>query len=322
MDTVWEGYKDMPQLSDEILMMGLILGIAIFILILLLVGVFAIFISEQRRKEEISFSSLAKASLKRFTFPKSKKEAISPSLAPEVLNSSPEDGQKNTFRINQRAINLLRVPITVVLMMGLMLVLVLVNPTDKSYGDAALEPWLWSFLRIFVGIGGGGAIGVRIAHLSWRQTVLTALLAGAGAMLISKFKISPFEVPPFYFGPWDSLDGNFQFDNFLIGTLAVTAPVFLLPLFDPILRQSGLAPFRERMVFPALVIVISCMFILILPIAVGVLMGFTGFLLGIGVILSLYRPMETLGAELGALGLILLPVSSFVWLAYVSGSFS
>ena len=244
-----------------------------------------------------------------------KEESILPSPASEVVVPFPEDGQENIFKTNQRAINLLGVPVTVALMMGLMLVLVLVHPMDKVSVDMALEPWLWSILIILIGIAGGGAIGVRIAHLSWRQTVLTALLTGAGAMLISRFEISPF-----YSGPWDASEGSFQFDTFLIGTLAVSAPVFLLPLCDPILRQSGLAPARWKVVFAAFMI--TCMFVLSLPISVGVFMGFTCFLLGIGVILSLYRPMKTAGAELGGLGLMLLPISSFAWLAYVSGSFS
>ena len=310
----------MTQVSGEVIFIVLILGIAIFILVALLVATFVILRSGAQMGKERSSTPLAE----KFSAPIPKDElkevSILPSPASEVVLPAPEDEQKNTFKINHRAINLLRVPIAVTLMMGLMLILVLIDPTDEVRADAALEPWIWSLLRIFIGIAGGGAIGVRSAYLSWRQTVLAALLAGTGAMLISRFEISPFEIPPFYIGPWDYFDGTFQFDNFLIETLAVSAPVFLLPLCDPILRQSGLAPSVSKMVFAALVI--TGMFVLILPIAVGVFIGFTCFLLGIGVILSLYKPIKIAGAELGGLGLVLLPISSFAWLAYVSGSFS
>jgi hypothetical protein len=311
--------------DSESMIIVIILVIAVLILAIMLIATFVLLRSDAKPKNKIGSKdevkpSLAVAVLDTLSEDGLKNEPKSSSLAGRFARLFPENGQKNTFKINQRAINLLGVPITVALMMGLILVLVLVNPTDKFYADAALAPWIWSILRIFIGIAGGGAIGVRIAHLSWRQTVLTALLTSAGAMLISRFKISPFEVPPFYFGPWDSSDGTFQFDNFLIGILAVSAPVFLLPLCDPLLTQSGLAPSRQKVLSVAFLI--TLMFVPFAQIAVGLFMGFTGFLLGMGVILSLYRLTESIGAEFGGLGLMLVLTSSFVWLAYVSGSFS
>ena len=306
----------MPQVSDEIIFIVPILGIAIFILIVLLIGVFAIFISEHGQKEQFTLQSL----IRTFRAARTNKASSSPALAQESITSAPNTRLKNLIQIDQRAITWLGVPLTAVVMLGLMLVLVLVNPTDKVYFDMAIEPWLWSILRIFVGIAGGGVIGIRIAHLSWRQTVLTALLTSAVAMLISRFEVSPFEIPPFNFGPWESSDGNFQFNHFLIGALAVTAPVFLLPLCDPIVRQNGLAPSRQKVLSVAFFI--TLMFAPLAQIAVGVFIIFTGFLLGIGVILSLYRPMDSLGAEFGGLGLMLVLTSSFIWLAYISGSFN
>ena len=310
----------MPQVSDEIKFIVPILGIAIFILVALLVATFAMLRSGAQTRKERSSTSLAENTSAPIPKDKLNEESIVASRASEVVIPAPEDGQKNTFKINQRTINLLGVPITVVLMMGLMLVLVLVNPTDKVYLDMALEPWLWSILRIFVGIAGGGAIGIRTAHLSWQQTVLTALLAGAGAMLISQFEISPFEIPPFNFGPWESSDGNFHFTHFLTGALAVSSPVFVLPLCDPILRKNGLAPSRKKVLSVAFFI--TLIFAPLAQIAVGVFTVFTGLLLGLGVILSLYRPMDSIGAEFGGLGFILVLTSSFVWLAYISGSFN
>ena len=311
----------MPPVSDEILFIVPILGIAIFILVALLVATFVLLRTGAQMGKERSSTSLGENTSAPIQKDKLKEESIVASPASEGVIPTPADGQKNTFKINQRAIKLLGVPITVALMMGLMLVLVLVNPTDKVYiMDMALEPWLWSIIRIFVGIAGGGSIGIRIAHLSWRQTVLTALLSGAGAMLISRFEVSPFEIPPFNFGPWESSDGNFQLNTFLLGALGVSAPVFLLPLCDPIVRQNGLAPSRQRVLSVAFFI--TLMFAPLAQIAVGVFMVFTGLLLAIGVILSLYRPMDSIGAEFGGLGLILVLTSSFIWLAYVSGSFN
>jgi len=269
----------MSQLSDEVIFIALILGIAVFILVALLVATFAILRSGAQMGKERSSTLLAENLSAPIPKDEIKEESILSFTASEVVIPSPEDGQKNTFKINQRALNLLGIPITTVLMMGLILILVLVNPTDKVYADMALEPWLWSILRMFVGIAGGGAIGIRIAELSWPQTVLTALLAGAGAMLISRFEISPFGIPPFSFDPGDFSEGNFPFYTFLMGTLAVSAPVFLLPMCDPLLRQNGLAPFREKVVFAALVI--TGMVVLILPMVAGVFMGFTAFCSGL-----------------------------------------
>ena len=254
----------MPQVSDEVIFMGLILGIAVFILVALLIATFAILRSGAQTGKERSSTSLAENLSAPIPKDGLKEESILPLPASEVVIPSPEDGQKNTSKINQPAINLLGVPIAVALMIGLILILMIVNPIGQVYGDSALARWFWSILVIFIGIAGGGAIGIRIAQLSWRQTVLTALLAGAGAMLISRFEISPFGIPPFNFEPGDFSEGNFPFYTFLIGTLAVSAPVFVLPLCDPLLRQSGLAPSREKLVFAALVI--TGMFVLILPI--------------------------------------------------------
>ena len=50
----------MPQVSDEVIFIALILEIAIFILVILLFGVFAIFVSEHRQKEQIKFPLLVK----------------------------------------------------------------------------------------------------------------------------------------------------------------------------------------------------------------------------------------------------------------------
>nr|MDQ3007136.1 hypothetical protein [Chloroflexota bacterium] len=233
--------------DSESMIIVIILIIAVFILVILLIATFALLQSEAKTKNKIESKNEVKTSLPVAvldTFPENKpikddvpkNELKSSSLAGIFARLFPEDEEKNTFKINQRAINLLGVLIAVALMIGLILILMIVNPIGKVYGDSALARWFWSILVIFIGIAGGGAIGIRIAHLSWRQTVLSALLIGAGAMLVLRFEISPF-----YAGPWDFSEGNFQFYTFLIGTLAVSAPVFLLPLCDPLLRQSGLA---------------------------------------------------------------------------------
>lgn len=140
------------------------------------------------------------------------------------------------------------------------------------------------------GVAMAGAIGIRIFHLAWRETFVSALLFEAGILLL------------------------FAFESTYM--LIVAAPgVFLLPLFDPLIRKRGPAPSRGKMVLVAL-----CLTLIIIVIdglaAHGNNFGFLTFIIGasvsmvfagLGAILALGN-LTSVGAWLGGLGLMLFPL--------------
>ena len=90
-----------PQISDEVMFIALFLWITIFILVVLLVAVFAIFVSENRQKERITFPSLVKIFGGVFRRAKPKEELVSPSPAPDkgtriIVRSHPLTGSRYT----------------------------------------------------------------------------------------------------------------------------------------------------------------------------------------------------------------------------------
>lgn len=92
---------------------------------------------------------------------------------------------------------------------------------------------------ILIGVAAGGAIGIRLAGLRWRGTVFAALLSGVGLIIFSRFEFSPLH--PFL---WLRVDSRVVLDLRAAAVALVVsgAGVFLLPLFDPLVRRVGPAP--------------------------------------------------------------------------------
>jgi hypothetical protein len=139
-----------------------------------------------------------------------------------------------------------------------------------------------------------GAIGFRTAKLSWRQTVLAAVLAGA-CFVITVF-----------LG--------------LFGGLWVIGGVFLLPLFDPAIRQVVPAPSTGKVAATALAL--SAPYLLnlatsssgrpsgiwgVLFVGPFILIPFilSSILLVVGLTVALFAPRAAAGSWIGGVGILL-----------------
>jgi len=184
--------------------------------------------------------------------------------------------------------------------------------TNSEFFDTPAA--LWPVLLLWIGMAGGGAIGIRVAHLSWRQTLLASLLAGAGYMLLTWF-----EIPPFYPG----LAGTFELVPFLIGILFIGSPVFLLALFDPAIRGTAPAPSVRQVTVTALLTMVPFLLFDLAGISytdadagqvgrtIGTLVSY--ILLLIGVILVLRVPTDPRGPKLGSIGILLRLFFIILW---------
>src|SRR5687767_6835830 len=90
----------MPQLSDEVIFIAIILGIAVFILVALLVATFVILRSGAQMGKERSSTSLAENFSAPIPKDELKEESILPSPASEVVIPFPKESLKNTFKLN------------------------------------------------------------------------------------------------------------------------------------------------------------------------------------------------------------------------------
>ena len=90
---------------------------------------------------------------------------------------------------------------------------------------------------IIFGTAVAGAVGVRVARVSWRETAFAALLSAIGLIIFSRF-VPSFPGPWIPGGPGSVLDLTTTLVFLAIGM----AGIFFLPLFDPEVRRAGPAP--------------------------------------------------------------------------------
>ena len=147
-----------------------------------------------------------------------------------------------------------------------------------------------------IGMEVAGAIGIRITNVEWRETIVAALLFVTGWFLLFVFEFT-----------------NILFEH--LSNLIYAAPgVFLLPLFDPLVRKTGPAPSRGKMVLVALSLTLVIILIdRLFPVQnlFGLLTFWIGtiasiVLTGLGTILTVGN-LTSVGAWLGGLGLMLFP---------------
>jgi hypothetical protein len=160
-----------------------------------------------------------------------------------------------------------------------------------------------------------GAIGLRKANLSWRQTVLAAVLAGAAVPMIASFLVIVMS----------SQAGGYAFlilfPALFAGLFWVSAGVFLLPLFDPVVRRAGPALSTWKVVATALLLsapFLATFFsqrtsqgnVTFFPFPNGLISAIpillSGILLAGGVILALSKRSTVIASWLGGVGLIFL----------------
>lgn len=168
---------------------------------------------------------------------------------------------------------------------------------------------------IILGTAVGGAVGVRVARVSWRQITFATLISVVGLIAFSRF-VSSFP------GPWvPGGTGRVLNLTTTLSFLAIgTAGVFFLPLFDPAVRRSGLAPSLRNVALAALSLTV-------LTIVADYLIGngsFFGLLtlvlgsiasavsVGAGMILALAN-LTAAGAWVGGLGLVLEALIVAAW---------
>lgn len=143
-----------------------------------------------------------------------------------------------------------------------------------------------------------GAIGLRAAKLSWRQTVLAAVLAGAALLVIAGFLSmwSPERLWPLFRSmTW------------------LSSGVFLLPLFDPAVRKAGPAPSSGKIAAIALALSASFPFLwaasndmwkglFLVNLMPGIPLVPSSILLVSGLIVALFTPRSVAGSWLGGVG--------------------
>lgn len=171
---------------------------------------------------------------------------------------------------------------------------------------------------ILPGTAIAGAIGLRVAGLRWANVVPSALIFGVAIILFSRFEFSPL-----HSFLWLHMDSRVILDLRAAGIFLVicSAGAFLLPLFDPRVREDGPAPTLWKVAVVALALTFLSLLIDYL-FGRGYLLGLVSLILGsiaalvlaaVGLILVLVK-LEAAAAWAGGLGLILQLFTSLVWL--------
>ena len=213
---------------------------------------------------------------------------------------------------NQRAIRLSwGIPLTAVLIGAFSLVFVYIYIQNSNHLPGYVQVWLPCLYSL--GTALGGAIGVRIALLNWRQVILSALLAGVGLLVLKRSIIAVLLWSGDYFGI-----AIFQKAPFFL--MMVAAGSFLLPLFDPAVRRLGPAPSLWKVM---LVVSLLCLFMAVSGIMVRnafavVFIGIVPASLGIlvGLMLTLAN-LTNAGSWLGGLAVLVpLFILAFSLLGY------
>jgi hypothetical protein len=140
-----------------------------------------------------------------------------PGQTSEITMANEDPRSQSTIR------SLWGIPLTALLMAAFVLGLFYAYTKAPTLPSFPNPYTFWIFNLLPVGTALGGSIGLRIAWLSWRQIVMSTLLAGVG--LVISWRFSAFFLPP---------------DPFLLAQ--ILGGVFLLPLFDPAVRKNGTAP--------------------------------------------------------------------------------
>jgi hypothetical protein len=148
-----------------------------------------------------------------------------------------EGRSKNELTLNQEAGSVIRgISLTALLMSGLILLIAFAFPKVDGYLNfQSVGSPLYLTILVFICTALGGAIGVRVCHLSWQDTVVAAVLSGVSLVATSRFRFSPL-----FPGPWNIIRGNIPVPAPALFFIIVFASgVFLLPVFDPAVRKPG-----------------------------------------------------------------------------------
>jgi hypothetical protein len=201
--------------------------------------------------------------------------------------------------------------------------LLLIYASIIVFGDPDGDPIIEA-LAIPVATAAGAAIGIRISGISWRQTALVALLSGIGLIAIAWFDPRFLEFDRLVSSLWLEVDSRRVLDVRASAIFLVIcgAGVFFLPLFDPLVRKTGIAPVLWKVLVASsglvlLIGLVDYFFIAQIGGDLGLLTLIIGsisaaVLVGAGLVLTLLN-LQPIGAWVGGLGIFLQVMILLVW---------
>ena len=315
--------------DDWVIILMLFLAIGVFVILLIAAFLLLRFADKARNEPpaEHEFTFRIPSALTGKSTPR-ERPTIKPDPGPPDPSPAPiasVDRLRSLMEFIRRNLFFLGgIPLMTALMLGINLGLLIPYSLARPLID--FGPQILIFIFSMISAAAGGAIGIRVGSFPWRNTVLPALLSGTA--LIALERLGFLSLPALWFGT--RITGTtFDIGAVLRFLPLLSAGVFLLPIFDPIVRKIGPAPSPWKVALAAL------------PVAIVVIRmyGYSSFLfwsvqlppdfplnvactvIAIGILLSLFR-QDKAGAWLGALGLMLLPLYGIgtLWILASYGS--
>jgi hypothetical protein len=168
---------------------------------------------------------------------RSKNELTLNSLRSILSGLPAKDSPANELTANQEAVSAITdISLTALLMSGLILLIAFAFPkTDGHLNFQSGGSPIYLTILVLICTGLGGAIGIRMSHVSWQDTIVAGVLSGVGLVATSRFEFSPL-----FPGPWNITLGNIPvLAPALFFIIVIASGVFLLPLMDPAVRKQG-----------------------------------------------------------------------------------
>jgi|GEM_PF-2010719 len=199
--------------------------------------------------------------------------------------------------------------------------LVLIYLSILAFGSPFVSPILEA-LGILLAAAAAGAGAVRALALPWRFTALASLLSGIGLIVIGRFDLPWLDYDQLLSSLWLEMGSGKVLDP---GPAAVVwvicgAGVFFLPLFDPVVRKSGIRPAFWKVLLvgsglTALALLADYLFsggymFGLLTLIFGSVAAL--FMVGAGLVLALIN-IPAFGAWMGGLGLVLQALAALAW---------
>lgn len=175
-----------------------------------------------------------------------------------------------------------------------------------------------AILPFVLGVGLGGAIGVRWLGARWPQPVAAALVAALALMLFIWVAV-PSLAP--HYGDYPGVVRD-QLKWVLVWLPILSGGVFMLPLLDPLVRRRGPAPSPGKLALAAAALVLP----LVVAVGAGIDTDWVGLgalilcsliaavAVGIGLAFTLAGAISP-GAWAGCFGLVIFAAGVLFWLA-------
>jgi hypothetical protein len=221
-----------------------------------------------------------------------------------------------------KASSIWRILLSAALILGMSLVGLFLS--ILVFGDPFVDPILEAVV-IIIATASAAAIAIRVIDLEWRFTAPAALLSGILLIAIGWLELPFLEYDQLLSGLWLEMDTtkSLYLQAALIFLVISSAGIFLLPLFDPAVRKTGIAPSVWKVLLISLGLgVITLLVDYILNTQIGgdpglltLIFGsiLAAVLVGAGLILVLIN-LQVPGAWIGGLGLPLQAIVALIWM--------